>query len=321
MALVIFNIGWMIKYEGQTPSDRIVNGGRYVTENKRGGEVENFRDIDGWFYGYVQPPGHYEKVNLERLGGAPDATHVDGVTIVFTATPRTGRRVVVGWYRNARVWRDRRDRGEIHYFAKARVEDCTRLELDRRGLHIPRANKAKGIWGMGRSNIRYVDRTDESEEIVRKLRAYVLDPLSIDLPPRRRARGNGPRQPDPLLRTKVEKAAINHVIDHYKGKGFEWDTVEKENKGWDLEFRLGESHLLVEVKGCSGDRGQVELTPNEYAQMLRRRGKYRLAIVTRALDHPQLSIVRYNESDETWCDRDNRKVRLVELTGVRVTCR
>ena len=42
MALVIFNIGWMISYEGQTPSDRIVNGGRYVTENKVGGEVEEF---------------------------------------------------------------------------------------------------------------------------------------------------------------------------------------------------------------------------------------------------------------------------------------
>lgn len=319
MALVIFNIGWMIYYERQAPSDRIVNGGRYVTENKKGGEVENFRDIDGSCYGYVQPPGRYEKINLERLGGAPDAIHVDGVTIVFTATPRRGRRVVVGWYRNARVWRYRRDRGGTPYFAKARVEDCTRLELDRRGFHVPRANKAKGIWGMGRSNIRYVDHADESEEIVSELRGYVLDPSGIDLPPSRHARGGRPRQPDPRLRTEVEKAAINHVIAHYKG--YEWVTVEDENKGWDLEFRRGELELLVEVKGRSGAIGRVELTPNEYAEMRRRRGKYRLAIVTRALDDPQLSIVRYNESDRTWRDQDNWEVRLEERIGVRVTCR
>ena len=267
----------------------------------------------------MQPPGRYEKVNLGRLGGAPDATHVDGVTIVFTATPRTGRRVVVGWYRNARVWRDWQDRGKIPYFAKARVEDCTRLELDRRGFNVPRANKAKGIWGMGRSNIRYVGHADESEEIVSDLRAYVLDPTGINLPPRRHAGGGRPRQSDPRLRTEVEKAAINHVIAHYKG--YEWVTVEDENKGWDLEFKRGELELLVEVKGRLGAIGRVELTPNEYAAMRQRRRKYRLAIVTRSLDDPQLSIVRYNESDRTWRDQDNWEVRLEERIGVRVTCR
>ena len=78
---------------------------------------------------------------------------------------------------------------------------------------------------------------------------------------------------------------------------------------------------LVEVKGCSGGAGQVELTPNEYAAMCRCRNVYRLAIVKRALDYPQLSIVRFNKSDETWRDQKNRKVRLDERKGVRVTCR
>ena len=30
MALVLFNIGWMQYYRGQTSSDRIINGGKYV---------------------------------------------------------------------------------------------------------------------------------------------------------------------------------------------------------------------------------------------------------------------------------------------------
>ena len=67
----------------------------------------------------------------------------------------------------------------------------------------------------------------------------------------------------------------------------------------------------------------MELTPNEYAAMRNRhlRDVYRLAVVTRVLDKPRLSIVRFNESDGTWHDQDDRKVRLNERKGVRVIFR
>ena len=65
--------------------------------------------------------------------------------------------------------------------------------------------------------------------------------------------------------------------------------MEADNKGWDLEVTRGAVKLLVEVKGCSGDSRQVELTPNEYAAMGHRRYReiYRLAVVTRALEEEQ----------------------------------
>ena len=53
MPLVLFNIGWMKHYRGQTSSDRIFNGGRYVEENETGSEVRNFEPLDGQCYGYV----------------------------------------------------------------------------------------------------------------------------------------------------------------------------------------------------------------------------------------------------------------------------
>ena len=323
MALVLFNIGWMRYYRGQTQDDQIVNGGRWVKDNKSGGEVENFQPIKGFYYGYVQPPG--SGVNLERLGAAPDAAYADDVTIVFTATRPRGGSVVAGWYRDARVWRDQQQQGRNRiYFARARKENCTLLGIDDRVLSVPRAGHPRGTWGMGQSNIRYVDEADEGEEFVRRLREYMEDPSAIDVPvsPRnRRARGGAPRQSDPLLRAKVETAAIKCVRDYYEA--YKCVSVESDNKGWDLEFTRGAVNLLVEVKGCSGDAGQVELTPNEYAAMRNRhlRDVYRLAVVTRALDKPRLSIVSFNESDGTWRDQDNRKARLDERKGVRVTCR
>ena len=129
-----------------------------------------------------------------------------------------------------------------------------------------------------------------------------------------------PRQCDPGLRAKVEKAAVRHVIDHWPYPGYECVSVESDNKGWDLEFTRGARTLLVEVKGRSGDIAQVELTPNEYAAMCSRhhRDMYRLAIVTRALVAPRLSIIRFNGSDETWRDQDDREVCPEERTGVIV---
>ena len=313
MALVLFNIGWMNYYRGLTKSDKIVNGGSYIRDNEFGFEVTNFLPIGDWYYGYVHPPGN--QVNLERLGAASDTTYVDDVTIVFVATRPEGGSVVVGWYRDARLWRDQQRYKRRTYFAKARKKNCTLLEADKRMLPVPRARKSEGIWGMGQSNIRYVDENAEAEAFVHRLREHIEAPSAIDLlglPP--------PRQTDPALRAKVEKAAIEHVIEYYKD--YECVSVESDNKGWDLEFTRGAVSLLVEVKGCSGDVGQVELTPNEYAAMSRlcNRYVYRLAIVTSALDSPRLSIVCFNESDKTWRDQNGRKVRLQERTGARVVC-
>ena len=197
MALVLFNIGWMQYYRGQTSSDRIINGGNYVKDNETGGEINNFQPDtgDGFYYGYVQPPGPKETVNLERLGAAPGVAYVDDVTIVFTATrPKVGS-VVVGWYRDARVWRDQQPRRNRIYYARARKENCTLLGIDERVVPVPRAGHPRGTWGMGQSNIRYVDEADESEEFVRKLRKPMEDPSAIDV----RTRGGAPRQSDPFL--------------------------------------------------------------------------------------------------------------------------
>lgn len=312
--MVLFNIGWMKFYEGQNRSDRIVNGGKYVDIHETGGEVNNFLPKGNYLYGYVRPP-RGNKINIEKLGAEAGAQHVDNVTVVFTATPPKGKRVVVGWYRDARVWRHMQRSNRRSYFARAKKNNCTLLEVDERALHIPRANRQTGAFGFGRSQIRYVQDNDKKDEIVRLLCRFLDNPsITLDPPESKGVK----RKSDPARRYKVENAAINYVIKHYEG--FRCKSVERENKGWDLEFKRGSVQLLVEVKGCSGHEAKVELTPNEYTAMRRQNPHYRLAIVTNALDKPHLSIVSFNGSDGTWRDKTGRKFRLKEMTGARVDC-
>ena len=88
MPLILFNIGWMKHYRGQTRSDRIFNGGKYVLENKTGNEIENFKSLAGRCYAYVSARAN--KINLCRVGAKGDAASIDGVTVVFTATRPAG---------------------------------------------------------------------------------------------------------------------------------------------------------------------------------------------------------------------------------------
>lgn len=114
-ALFLFcNVGWMSGYEGnEGKKDKIVGGGKYVDENGRGGEVCNFLGCpDSYVYGFVETSkGELDrKIDIEKLGAGSKQDYVDGVTVVWTATDPKGRgRRVVGWYRNARVFKNRQN--------------------------------------------------------------------------------------------------------------------------------------------------------------------------------------------------------------------
>ncbi len=328
-SLVLFNTAWMTRYRGQTATDRLVNGGQWVTDNEDGGEAWNFQPTKGSCYGYVRTP-RGGALNLSRIAANGGGESLAGVTVVFTARRPGGGSVVVGWYRNARVSRDSQlitARGPRHrweYRAAAKVRDCVLLAPDERVFPVPRARGH--AWGLGQSNVRYVDEP-AAKSFVRNLCAYINNPKTtpieaVETPRTEVGKRGAPRQPNPLLRAKVEKAAVEYVTSHFKKLGYKCSSVEGDNVGWDIEATRGAARLLVEVKGCSGAEPIVELTPNEYGQM---RGvhqvAYRLAIVTHALRGPRahLVIVSFNLSDGTWCDEDGRPARLTERTGVRIT--
>ncbi len=150
--LFFCNIGWMNRYEGlKGKPDKIVGGGKYVTENNVGGEVCNFLIADdGYVYGHVETSKKDidRAIRLESFGGKGD--RASGIDVVWTATdPDNGGRRVVGWYRDATVFRERQEfprpaskqhaRDHLtNYRIRTLAEDFRRLDLDHRQLAMGR---------------------------------------------------------------------------------------------------------------------------------------------------------------------------------------
>jgi len=110
--MIFLRIGWMDHYQGLNSGDNIKGGGAFVAQHGFGHEIFNFRPWNGHVYGYVQPTGAAHNaesdrtINIDRLGAGKDDTSISGVLAVWAATRPQGGTVIVGWYKNATVFRD-----------------------------------------------------------------------------------------------------------------------------------------------------------------------------------------------------------------------
>lgn len=169
--MLFCNVGWMQKYNG-IEGDSIDRGGLY-NENETGHEVCNFSVVRGNVYGYVQPTG---QIKIERLGANKKDEFISGVTVVWTASPESGGTAVVGWYKNATVYREyqalptqvklQKENGLNHYRVKAFASDSTLLPPEERTLLIPR----RVTGGMGQSNVWYADSPESKKHVARVLK-------------------------------------------------------------------------------------------------------------------------------------------------------
>lgn len=171
MPVLFCNVGWMKHYDG-IDGDKIDRGGSY-NKDSIGHEVCNFSNINGKVYGYVQPTG---QIKIERLGAGKNEDFAQGVTVIWTAGPDAGGTAVVGWYKNARVYREsqtiknptplQKKNGLNSYWISALASDATLLPVESRHLMIPRAVKG----GIGQSNVWYADKPESAEIVARVLR-------------------------------------------------------------------------------------------------------------------------------------------------------
>ncbi len=111
MSYLFCNIGWMENYSGLSHTkDKLIGGGKWVVKNKTGHEVCNFLPCGDTTYGHVESViGEKDtQVRIEKLGATKLSEEVNGVDVIWTAThPTEGGRRVIGWYRNATVYRGR----------------------------------------------------------------------------------------------------------------------------------------------------------------------------------------------------------------------
>ncbi|WP_281546966.1 DUF3883 domain-containing protein [Pseudoalteromonas sp. PAR1] len=104
--------------------------------------------------------------------------------------------------------------------------------------------------------------------------------------------------PDPLRRKKVELAAIEYVIAHYENQGYSISDRQSDNCGYDLFAEKNKAVVKIEVKGTSLDEQRFFLSRNERAKSVD--PLWRLAIVSNALDTPELSIYSAEEMEKAF---------------------
>lgn len=179
MRALFCNIGWMKYYQGENEEDHITSGGSFVNLYHDGGEQYNFLEINGYYYGYVEIKSHNgtaNQIHIEKLKGIKNNdSKADNVLVIWVAKKpkdNTGAKVV-GWYKNATVFRQNQDENIAFYNIKAKVEDCILLPVNERTYPIYRASKIGNGKGFGQSNIWYADKP-EAKRIVNGCVNYIL---------------------------------------------------------------------------------------------------------------------------------------------------
>ena len=283
MKILFANIGWMTYYQGNTKTDYIKGGGSW--NNARKHEVYNFMPVNGCCYGYVQPAGNGKYISLRRIDKKCRGDVLDDVLVVWMAPFQgNGSRFIVGWYEHATVYQYCQNdtsgkRGGFGYFIRAKVSDCTLLPVIDRTFLVPKKTNFSG-----QANVWYADKNIPE---VLKYRQDVLNYV-IRYNPKQPSQGNkAAKKVDTNTKKKVEISAIKYVTDYYKSYGYLVTSVEKENKGWDLEAERGDLTLLLEVKGLASDEISIRITENEYKKLTNKTNCY-LCIVTNALESPAL---------------------------------
>lgn len=304
MMFVVCCIGWMTHYNGITEADTISRGGSWPDEDKH--EVFNFSRNGKFCYGYVQ--GGKRCFNLSKIAGkAVDSDSLENVLVIWVAPRKTGGLYIVGWYKNATVYRDYVNiKGrEYSFSAKAKYEDCILLPDDERTFEVFRSKHGQRGF-LGRPRVWYGD-YDSPE--VKKHVADILSYINNYQNNNHKKVASKTFKVNVEQNKKIEETAVKVVINHYRRLGYKVQSVEKENKGWDLEATKGRNTKRIEVKGLSGSEISVRISRNEYEKMTAKNNSdYRLCIVTQALTAPHLSTFVFDGGK--WVDESDSSLYL-----------
>jgi len=168
--IVFFNIACMKRYQGITGGDKPMHGGAFIEEQGYGGEVYNFQPFEGKMYGFVEAGWNPLRcINIARLGAPRSAPAISGILVIWVAKQSYGKKtLVVGWYKDATVYRERQkppvgsnrkqpNGKDAPYFVTTNKEACLLIPADMRNFGILRASGRKGDGGIGQSNIWYAE--------------------------------------------------------------------------------------------------------------------------------------------------------------------
>jgi hypothetical protein len=314
------------------PEDDMFPGGfSWAKEHGYGHEMYNHKSYRGYCCGMA--PVKAGTIDISKLGASRGDQQIAGILVVWTAPhPDADGRFVVGWYRNATVYRKAQPGGAwrthdgavLPYNARAASAACHLLASADRLFAVPGGRGIKGEPGQAAAYF-----VPSGSRLESELLAYVN---RRTLPRRRimrtaRSGGLQTRVPDAAHNKCVEVAAMEYVKERYR----EWDIDDVciLNRGWDIEVRKGDKRLCLEVKGVSRSAVSVEVTPNEYAQMVLveaekfTHGGYRLCVVTNVLRaNPKYFEFQYRgvRKRGSWIDMiTGKRLKVKLLTAARLS--
>lgn len=298
--ILYLKVDWMEFYDGRK-GDKARGNYKHVKEFGDAHEDHNFElQPDGYFYAYAPIKGGRGAPQISRLGAPAGSSFINDVNVVFISYDKARKGVfVVGWYKNARVYRKLQELGgKREYLARCKKRGVLRLELDDRSLRITSPPRRSGVW---------YGRPDVDAKVRRLLNGEYA--------------ASGPRRTshDAEECLKVELAAYEAVTKKYSAMGYQIDPIWKRQKcGWDLEATCNKHRLYIEVKGVSGNDVSAELTPNEFAKSQEQSG-YRICIVTAALKKPCVHTFSANAAG-VWYDETGKcKLTFERRTGARLS--
>jgi hypothetical protein len=271
----------MHSYAGPIPGDERPVGGGSFNKKKIGHEVYNFQETKRRLYGYFQPSRFTYTVNLERIDPkTADQSSLNHVLVVFVAPRRNFGQVVVGWYKDAEVFRRRvrrspgKPRGYGH-FCSAESRQCVLLPVENRDFKVPRKN------GVGQSNVCYPLNSDGSPKQmpwVQRLLDLIDDYRASDIRSNpvagaeaesaaaaegalARSKGQGFAR-TPEQRRAIEDHSMKVAKKHSIKDGYSVEDVSRK-RSYDLLCKRRRVELHVEVKGTTTDGDVIVLTNNE----------------------------------------------------------
>lgn len=170
MRILYCRIGWAECYNGNI-MDIPKNGGSFNNDDI-GHEFYNFSCYNGKYYGFFQLNG--TNIHIDRISKEEADEYIDNVLVIWLATnPKNGGTRIVGWYKNARVYKNIQkvpynvfEQREHKYDKKGNRYDDFFICSNNASIILPVEKRNKIISKMGQQSIWYGD--DETNKEVLK---------------------------------------------------------------------------------------------------------------------------------------------------------
>lgn len=157
MAILVCSVNWNKCYQGIEEEDRKTDGENwnFLSMNERPEDVPVPEQHN--LYGHVYVPAN-GNIRIDRLGADNDADYIDGISVVFCAYQPAEMGigfVVIGWYNDARVYREsftiprpnnEAEKNRIRFTAH---DDATLLPVKERHFEMPTTHTRDEFGGFG----------------------------------------------------------------------------------------------------------------------------------------------------------------------------